>query len=252
MMAVSRRDVVTADGVLDVYLQAPENPGPAPVVILFPDAYGVRDTILGMAERLSRSGYLVVVPNVFYRSGPATTGPLEINFRDPAQRARLGEVVGQAPPAAVMADLGVLLDALAAEPGALPGPVGAIGYCIGGRFAFTAATALPERIAAAASIHGGGLATDDPSSPYLQAGQIQGAVYVAAAHEDSHHTEADHARLVAALDEAKVDYEAEILPAMHGFAVPDFPVYDEAAAQRHWDRALALFARTLPAPASAG
>lgn len=248
-MAFSQREVVTSDGSMDVYLYSPAGAGPAPAVVMFPDAYGVRDTVLRMAERLSGSGYLVAVPNVFYRSAPGTTGSIPIDFTDPAQRARLGEYATQAPPPKVMDDLASLLDALAQEPGALPGPAGVIGYCIGGRLAFTAATALPERIAAAASIHGGGLATEDPSSPYLQAGQIQGAVYIAAARNDSHHTEVDHARLLTALDEAKVDYEAEVLPALHGFAVPDFPVYDEAASQRHWERSLALFARTLPAAA---
>lgn len=247
-MAFSRHEVVTADGLLDVYLQAPSGGGPAPVVVLLPDAYGVRDTVLRMARRLSDAGYLVAVPNIFYRSSEATTGPLAIDFGDPAQRVKLGENFQLATVPAVMADLGSLLDALAGEPAAAPGPVGIIGYCIGGRMAFAAATRLPERIAAAASIHGGGLSTDDPESPHWQAGAIQAALYIAAARGDSHHTEADHARLLAALDEAKVDYEAEVLAATHGFAMADFPVYDEAAAERHWERSLALFARTLPAP----
>ncbi|KPM51605.1 dienelactone hydrolase [Frankia sp. R43] len=249
-MAFTRRDVVTADGVLDTYLFAPGGGTPVPVVIMLPDAFGVRDTVLGMAQRLSGSGYLVAVPNIFYRTDEATTGSVSTDFSDPSLRAKMGDRFTRATPPAVMADLGSLLDALASEPGAVAGPAGIIGYCIGGRLAFTAATALGERIAAAASIHGGGLATDDPSSPYHQAGQIQGALYIAAARDDSHHTEADHARLLAALDEAKVDYEAEVLPALHGFAMPDFAVYDEAAAQRHWERSLALFDRTLRAPAA--
>ncbi|OAA29035.1 carboxymethylenebutenolidase [Frankia sp. EI5c] len=244
-MAVSRREVATPDGTMEVFLQGPADGAPAPVVIMIPDAYGVRDTVLEMAGRLAAAGYLTAVPNIFHRSGPATTGHLEINFADPAQRARLGEVVGKATPAAVMADLGALLDVLASDPAAEAGPVGVIGYCIGGRMAFTAATAFGERVAAAASIHGGGLATEDPSSPYLAADGIRAEVYVAAARDDAHHTAADHARLLAALDEAKVDYTAEVLPALHGFAMVDFPVYDESAARRHWEMSLALFARTL-------
>ncbi|WP_026240381.1 dienelactone hydrolase family protein [Parafrankia discariae] len=244
-MAVSRRDVPTADGPMDVYLHAPEGGAPAPVVIMYPDAYGVRDTVHRMAARLASAGYLVAVPNVFHRAGADATPPAKIDFADPEQRAWLGRVTSQATPPRVMADTGALLDVLAGEPGALDGPVGTIGYCIGGRMAFTAATAHPERVAAAASIHGGGLGSDDPSSPYLAADRIRAALYIAIATDDPHHTAADHARLVAALDEAKVDYETEILPARHGFALVDFPVYDEAAAERHWERSLALFARAL-------
>lgn len=244
-MAVSRRDVQTADGLMDVDLHAPDGGAPAPVVIMYSDAYGVRETVQRMAGRLAAAGYLVALPNMFYRAGADAAAPEKIDFADPEQRARLGRVVSQATPQRVMADTGALLDALADEPGALPGPVGTIGYCVGGRMAFTAATAHPDRVAAAASIHGGGLASDDPSSPYLAADRIRAALYIAIATGDAHHTDADHARLVAALDEAKVDYEAEILPARHGFALVDFPVYDEAAAERHWEKSLALFARTL-------
>ncbi len=246
-MSGTRLDVRTADGVMDVYLHRPAGGGEAPAVILYPDAGGVRASMHGMAERLASHGYLVALANVLYRAGEFAPFDLRTVFSDPAERARIMAILQQADVVSVMRDTGALLDALANEPGARRGPVGCVGYCLGGRLAFAAAGAHPARVGAAASIHGGHLATDDPASPHLQAGKIKARLYFGVADDDQSCTPESQAKLRAALDEAGVRYELEVYAgALHGFAVADSPRYDEAAAERQWEKVIALFGEALP------
>jgi carboxymethylenebutenolidase len=246
-MAESKLDVQAPDGRMDVYLHHPSGSGRAPLVILFPDAGGVRPSMHGMAERLAANGYLVAMPNVLYRAGAFAPFNPRTLFTDPPERARLEAIVKQADAASVMGDLGALLDVLASEPSARADQVGCVGYCMGGRLSFVAAAAFPDRIAAAASIHGGNLAVDEPTSPHLQAGKIRAQLYFGVADNDQSCTPESQAKLVAALDAAKVRYQLEVYPgAPHGFAVPDMPTYQEAAAEKQWERVLALFAEALP------
>jgi carboxymethylenebutenolidase len=145
-----------------------------------------------------------------------------------------------------MRDTGSLLAALDAEPAARADKVGTVGYCRGGLMAFTAAGAHPSRVAAAASIHGGGIATGDPTSPHLQADAIRGRLYFGIADNDQSCTPESQEMLTTALDKAGVTYQLEQNPgAGHGYAVRDNPSYDEAAAERHWERISALFAEAL-------
>jgi len=122
---------------------------------------------------------------------------------------------------------------------------GATGYCMGGNASLTAAGAFPDRFAAIASFHGGNLATDKPDSPHLFVGRITGRVYVAGAVEDASFPEEQRNRLERALTEAGVDHLVETYPARHGFAVPDLPSFDQAAAERHWAALFRLFDETL-------
>ncbi len=247
-MSETRLDVRTDDGVMDVYLHRPASAGPAPVVIFYPDAGGVRRSQQQMAERLASHGYLGVLVNTLYRAGAFAPFDIATTFSAPPERERLMGIMKLATGDAVMRDTRALLDVLASEPGAGTGPIGTIGYCMGGRLAFIAAGAIPDRVAAAASIHGGHIAVDDPSSPHLQAAKIRAKLYFGVADNDGSCTPESQAKLEAALDAARVRYQLEVYPgALHGFAVPDFPWYDEAAAEQHWARVTALFAETLHA-----
>ncbi|HTN97229.1 MAG TPA: dienelactone hydrolase family protein, partial [Nordella sp.] len=136
-------------------------------------------------------------------------------------------------------------DYLAAQPDVKKSRIGTTGYCMGGLMSLTAAGTYPDRIAAAASYHGGRLATDAPDSPHLLAGKITARLYVAGAIEDGSFPDDMKARLEAALSEAKVDHRIETYPARHGWVLRDTPVYDEAAAERHWRTLTDLFAATL-------
>lgn len=246
-MPVTRLDVRTADGVMDVHLHAPEGASVRPTVIFYPDAGGVRPVMHDMAERLASAGYLVALVNMFYRSGDVGPFDLAKVWSDPEERAKLMAVMGAARPDLVMQDTASLLDALAGQPGVRVDQVGTVGYCRGGLMAFTAAGAHPSRVAAAASIHGGGIATDDPSSPHLKADAIRARLYFGVADNDQSCTPAAQELLRTALDKAAVTYQLEQNPGVgHGYAVADNPSYDQAAADRHWDRVTALFAETLP------
>ncbi|MCK9924847.1 dienelactone hydrolase family protein [Frankia sp. AgPm24] len=249
-MPVTELDVQTPDGVLDAYLHTPDgaaaSASPLPVVVFYPDAGGVRDTMHQMAQRLADEGYAVAVVNYYYRQGKVSFD-LNSTFADPDARTRIMAALAGADGALVARDTALLLDALATRGDVRADRVGVVGYCRGGNLAFTLAGAVPRRVAVAASIHGGSIATDAPNSPHLNADQIQGALYFAVATDDPHCTLEQQELLTTALDKAGVRYELDRYDAAHGFAVPDHTApYDPAAAELHWQRITALFARELP------
>jgi carboxymethylenebutenolidase len=124
---------------------------------------------------------------------------------------------------------------------------GCVGYCMGGAFALSAAGTFPDRIAAAASLHGARLATDKPDSPHLLAPKMRASVYVGIAGIDPHFTPEEKQMLESALQSAGVEHTVEVYPGVkHGFAVDDTPAYDQAASELHWQRILNLFAANLP------
>ena len=142
---------------------------------------------------------------------------------------------------ALICDTSALLDYLAAQHDVKPGGIGTTGYCMGGLMSLTAAGTYPDRIVAAASYHGGRLATDAPDSPHLLAPRIKARVYVAGAIEDQSFPDDMKARLEAALTKAGIDHKIETYQAKHGWVFRDTPVYDATAAERHWQTMLALF-----------
>ena len=238
--------IEAAEGICPSYLFRPSGSGPWPAVLFYMDGGGIRPAMLEMAERLASNGYFVLLPDYYYRAGPYAPMDPEQIFSDPAKRKVLMEkYIGPATAARVMADTRAFLDFLAAQPDVRPGPIGTTGYCLGGYMSLTAAGTYPDRVAAAASYHGGRLATDAPDSPHLLSPKMRARVYVAGAVEDNSFTDAMKARLEEALTAGGVDHLIETYPARHGFAVPDFPVYDAAAGERHWQTMLGLFAAKL-------
>lgn len=242
-----RRDVEirTPDGVCDASLHTPEGAGPWPAVIMYPDAGGLRDTMRAMGQRLADLGYAVLVPNPYYRLGEYAPFDMSTVFSDPDERQRIFGMIQSVTNDHITADTKAMLEFLGAAPEVSDGKVGTTGYCMGGRISLTMAGRFPEAIGAAASFHGGGLATEAPDSPHLQAAAITAKVYVAGAENDAAFDDAAFARLSAALAEAGVDHTVVTYPALHGFAVPDLPVYDEPAAERHWQATEEFFADAL-------
>jgi carboxymethylenebutenolidase len=196
-----------------------------------------------MASRLAEYGYRVALPDLYYRSGPyAPADPVRALQPGP-ERDRLASYARLLTTGAAERDLGAVLSWLE-ETGA--SRVGCIGYCLGGRHALTAAGAFGERLAAVASIHGGGYATDRPDSPHLRAPAMRAQIYLAVAGEDQWVPREETERLRAALQNAGVRFTLEIYDGVpHGFAVVDLPICDSAAAERHWQQISAFFARTL-------
>jgi carboxymethylenebutenolidase len=233
--------VTTPDGTCKVRLFTPEGPGPWPGVVMFPDAGGVRDTFDQMAAKLAGFGYAVLLPDVYYREGDWAPFDMATAFGDVEERGRIISMIGTLTPDRITRDAGAFFDYLAGRPEVTGERFGVCGYCMGGRISLLVAGRLPDRVAAAASFHGGGLVTDNPDSPHLLADRISATVYVGGAENDPSFT-ADHAeQLDKALTGASVQHRIEWYSAGHGFAVPDNPPYDDAAADRHWTAMTGLF-----------
>ena len=217
-------------------LHVPDGTGPWPGVLLFPDAGGARETMRQMADRLAGTGYVALVPDIYYRAGEWAPFDVATLFTDPGERARLGTLAGALSNDRIIADAGAYAEFLLARPEVSGAAIGTTGYCLGGYLSLVAATGLGRTVAAAASFHGGRLAVDgNPSSPHLAADRITATVYVAGATGDDSFTAEQADLLRSALTEAGVDFTLEIYPSHHGFAVPDNPTYDAEAAARHWD-----------------
>lgn len=230
-------------------LHVPGGDGPWPGVLVFPDAGGVRETFRRLADRLAGLGYVVLVPDIYYRSGEWAPFDAATLFTDPAERARMFGLVKRLTNDAIIADAGAYADFLLARPEVSGSAIGTTGYCLGGRMSLVAAGGLGRTVAAAASFHGGRLAVaDDPSSPHLSADRITAAVYVAGAIEDGSFTTEQAGLLDRALTGAGVEHTVEFYPAHHGFAVPDNPTYDPAAEARHWAALERLYRARLPCP----
>lgn len=243
---MSKIDIRTRDGICPSYLYRPGGAGPWPAVLVFMDGLGIRPAMLQIGERLAASGYLALLPDLFYRAGPYEPMDPKAVFTDPEKRKTLMEkYFAVATSANIMSDTRAFLDHLAAQPDAKPGGIGVTGYCMGGRLALIAAGTYPADIAAAASYHGGRLANDDADSPHRLAPRMKARVYVAGAIEDQSFPDDMKARLEKALTDAGVDHRIETYPARHGWVFSDFPVYDAAASERHWQTLLSLFGSTL-------
>jgi len=244
---VTQREVSipTPDGTCDASLHTPEGTGPWPAVIMFPDAGGVRPTFHAMAQQLAVLGYAVLLPNVYYRLGEIEPFDMHTVFAEPDARKRLMELISSVTKDSAMRDTQAILDFLATQPEVANTKVGTTGYCLGGRLSLIAAGSFPDRIGAAASFHGGHLATTAPDSPHLLVGAIKATVYVAGAENDGSFDDEQFDRLSTSLRDAGLDHTLVTYPAAHGFAVPDNPTYDEAAAARHWEALEDLYASAL-------
>jgi carboxymethylenebutenolidase len=232
-------------GEADAYVTHPNGAGPWPGVLFYMDALGWRASMFEMADRLASNGYCVLLPNVFWRSGPPEVFDAKTAFGDPALREKIMKLIGSLPNELEMKDTATYLDFLAALPQVKDKQrFATTGYCMGGGFSLCAAATFPDRIAASASFHGGGFVTA-PDSPELIAQKVRARVYIGAAEVDRSHTAETSKALDAALTQAKVPHQVELYAgASHGFAVPDHSVYNRDAAERHWDRLVNLLRET--------
>lgn len=243
---MAKRDITieTGDGRAKAGLFAPAgNPKSPPGVVLYMDAFGPRPALDDMAGRLADAGYLVLVPDLFYRHGGYGPYDTHTAFANDKSRAEIMGMINSTTHAMTERDSAAFIETLR-DAGA--GRIGTVGYCMGGGRALTAAAAYPDRVAAAASIHGGNLASDADDSPHRRAHTIAGRVYVANAGEDRSFPPEQSARLAEALRVAGIDHMIENYVGMaHGWAVPDHGVFNAAGAERHWKRLLEFFAETL-------
>ncbi|MEZ4320345.1 MAG: dienelactone hydrolase family protein [Myxococcota bacterium] len=238
---------LVVDGI-EALLLLPDGAGPFPLVVQYMDALGLRPALTTMGQRLVEAGYAVLQPNLYWRSGSFAPFDYATVFSDPVERPRLGALMNALTPDDAMADTAALLAHLDGDPRVLAGSVGVVGYCMGGRMAFFASSRLADRVVAAASIHGGGLVTPAENSPHLAVGQIRARLVFGVAADDASCPPVAVITLKRALTEAGVPFTVHAeATAKHGYAVPDSPVYDEAAAERHWSQVLGLFGSMLMA-----
>lgn len=242
--AVAEADVTitTPDGAADCYFVHPAS-GKAPGVLVWPDIFGLRPAFRQMGKRLAESGYAVLVVNPFYRTKKAPTaaagGATPIQDLMPLARA-LNETTHMTDAKAFIA----WLDAQA--PVARNRKIGTQGYCMGGPIAFRTAAAVPARVGAVASFHGGGLVTDAPNSPHLQAAKTRAQFLIAIAENDDKRAPNDKTVLKDTFAQAGLSAEIEVYAgAAHGWCPPDSRVYNEPQAEKAWSRLLALYSKAL-------
>ncbi|WP_374469229.1 dienelactone hydrolase family protein [Phenylobacterium sp.] len=238
--------VTTPDGVSDSALFYPEGKGTWPAVLLWPDIMGLRPVKREMGRRLAGQGYVVLVVNPFYRSHTAPVMPGEINFGDPETRKVLMGYRQAMTNEGIDKDSVAYLAFLDAQPQTnKKARAGVQGYCMGGPLSFRTAAAVPNRIGAVGSFHGGGLVTDQPTSPHLLIAKTEAEYLVAVAKNDDARAPNDKEVLKKAFADAKKRATVEVYPADHGWCVPGSQVYDQAQAERAWSELSAMYKRAL-------
>ncbi len=236
-------EIPTKDGYTTTFITHPERGGPFPVIIFYMDAPAIREELRDMVRRLGTSGYYVVLPNLYYRSGLMELGPLPVD-PDAPERKRMFQLMNSINISLVMEDTRALLAYAEGQSAANTKIVGTVGYCMSGRYAINAATHFADRVKAAASVYGTHLATDQPDSPHLAAQKTKAELYFACAETDIYAPMEIIEKVKHRMQGANA--EVEIYPGTHhGFAFPKRPVYDRDAAERHWERLVALYRRNL-------
>jgi carboxymethylenebutenolidase len=237
----SEVNVTTPDGAADCYFVHPAS-GTAPGVLVWPDIFGLRPAFRQMGKRLAESGYSVLVVNPFYRVKKAPTaengGATPIQQLMPLARA-LNETTQ-------MTDAKAFIAWLDTQPSVAKNrKIGTQGYCMGGPIAFRTSSAVPDRVGAVASFHGGGLVTDQPNSPHLQASKTKAQFLICIAQNDDARSPNEKNVLKETFEKAKLPAEIEVYSGAHGWCPPDSQVYNEAQAEKAWTRLLALYAKAL-------
>jgi carboxymethylenebutenolidase len=239
-MIEQRIEVPTPDGVMTTFVFHPEHDGPHPVVLYLMDAPSIRPALRDMASRLATAGYYVMLPYLFYRGGPFR----EFGQSDEDMHARQ-ELMGTITPTNIVGDAEALLAMADADDAARPGDVGAVGFCMSGGLVISLARALPERVAAVASIHGAWMVRDGADSPHRDLDTLRAEVHMAWVDPDPTAPAETMPLMTDALDAAGVRYTLDVVTtAVHGFAPPG-DRYDRAASELHWERVHSLFRRNL-------
>ncbi|UAK25115.1 dienelactone hydrolase family protein [Sphingomonas nostoxanthinifaciens] len=237
--------VTTSDGEMPTHVFTPTGDGPWPAAIIYMDALAIRPALLGMAQKLADEGYLVLLPDLFYRHGPYPPFDPKAVFAGDF-RELIGPFMATTGNAKAAEDTRALLGWLESRTDVAGEKIGVLGFCMGGRMALYVAGIFSDRVAAAVSLHGGNLANDAPDSPHLLAPKIEAELYVGAADEDHAYSPEMAEKLEAALTDAGVSYVHEWYKGSHhGWTMPDFPVYDPPAAERSWAATFDLFDRIL-------
>jgi len=246
-------EIKTPDGTCDAVLVHPAS-GAHPGVLIWPDAFGLRPAMRDMARRLATDGYTVLVPNPYYRVTKAPGIDMtNFSFQNQDDMASLRKLMGGInAPGAAEKDAAAYIAFLDAQPQVDKAKkIGTQGYCMGGPLVFRTAAAVPDRVGAGASFHGGGLVTDAATSPHLLVPKMKARLLVAVASNDDARQPEAKDKLKEAFAAAKVPAEVEVYPSLHGWCVPDMPaeagkpIYNKPDAEKAWAKLLALYKTAL-------
>jgi len=240
-------DIETPDGVADALLFRPDTGAAGRGVMHLTDIRGIRDSQRQMAARLVAEGYVVLMPNIFYRFSKPPVFDVPFPIGDERRMVRFRELVSPLTPDAIERDMSAYIDFFTAQPSIRKGPMALVGYCFSGKLALVGAAMRPSVVAAALSFHGGGLVNDTPESPHRLLPKIKAALYFGHADGDRSMPAEAIATLNKALAEWGGDYESEVYEgARHGWTVPDHvDAYDPPQAERAFAKLSALLRRTL-------
>jgi carboxymethylenebutenolidase len=244
-VSVAEQDVTikTPDGTADAYFVHPAS-GTAPGVLVWPDIFGLRPAFRQMGKRLAESGYSVLVVNQFYRAKKPPIAAQGSQTPIP-ELLPLAQALTET---THMTDAKAFIAWLDSQPSvAKDKKVGTQGYCMGGPMAFRTAAAVPDRVGAVASFHGGGLVTDQPNSPHLQASKTKAQFLIAVASNDDQRSPNEKNILKETFAKANLPAEIEVYSGAHGWCPPDSRVYNEPDAEKAWTRLLALYGKALSA-----
>lgn len=252
-VAAQEIDLAMPEGRINVWRFAPEGQGPWPAVMLLMDAPGLRPELHRMSERIAAQGYLVWLPNLYWRIGrEVSVGPTRHHPDEAANLATMMGYIRTLDNPRVLSDLQRLVGHLHADALWNRSPIGLTGYCMSGRFAVLAAASMPEAVACAASYYGTRLVTDDADSPHRHIGHTRGELYFAFADHDPYAPPAVVQALREALAATPVRHRIEVYPGTeHGFVFSDRGSFNEQAAERHWLTLFELLGRHLQPPARA-
>ena len=241
-------DIKTADGVCDAALFYPSGKGKWPAVLIWTDIGGLRPVFRDMGRRLAAQGYVVLVPNPFYRGGPAPGVTEGLDFSRAEDRPKFMKLAGGVTgPNAVETDAPAFLAFLDAQPQTdRKKGAGTQGYCMGGPLVYRTAAALPDRIKAGVTCHGGGLVTQTPASPHLLIPKMKAEIYSAVAANDDQRAPTDKDVLKKAFADAGKTARVEVYDGCnHGWCVKGSAVYNEAGAERAWKELSDLYRKKL-------
>jgi carboxymethylenebutenolidase len=235
-MTETKIDVKGADGTAEAYLYTPEGEGKYPAVLFLTDIMGIRDANRGMAARVADAGFTVLMPNIFYRATKLPVFDFQPNFGEERTMKRFCELRAALDNHAMQRDSIAYISWLEASPSVKSGQMAVIGYCFTGAMAMRAAAARNDAVAFAASFHGGNLASDADDSPHLLLPRIKARLMFGHAKDDHSMPAEMIAKLEAALKQWGGRYDSDVYDAGHGWTVPGVPAYNEAEAEKHWEK----------------
>ena len=248
-------EITTPSGAMETFITRPQDGSPFAPVVLYMDIWGVREELYDIARKVATVGYCCLVPDLYHRQGRVRHAFYDDNGRMitleslSEERKEMVRAPGrELSDDMVVEDTGAMLKMLAQDRSVRPGPVGALGYCMGGRHVFRVAGAYPDRFKANACLHGSDLVIAGNDSPHLSAAKSQGELYCGYAEHDSYATKPIIAAIADAMRSSQAVYQPVVhIGAEHGYALPDRDVYAKHAANRDWESIFAMFRRQLAA-----